>query len=74
MAVELRDLLARHLDVEDTEIVPRFAEAFTVEEIEALDEHVKRSLPKKGLSFALPWNVEALDPATRGELPGERTA
>jgi hypothetical protein len=68
MAVELRDLLARHLDIEDAEIVPRFADAFTVEEIQALDDRVKRSLPKKGLAFALPWNVEALDPATRTEL------
>ena len=63
MAVELRDLLARHLDIEDAEIVPRFDEAFTAEELEAIDAQVKRSLPKKGLSFALPWNVEAMDPA-----------
>lgn len=68
MAIDLRDLLARHLDIEDAEIVPRFEEAFTVEELQAIDDKVKRSLPKKGLSFALPWNVEALDPASRAEL------
>jgi hypothetical protein len=68
MATGLRDLLARHLDVEDAEIVPRFDEAFTADELEAIDARVKRSFPKKGLSFALPWNVEAMDPATRAEL------
>ncbi|MET0911488.1 MAG: hemerythrin domain-containing protein [Ilumatobacteraceae bacterium] len=68
LAVQLRDLLAEHLDIEDAQIVPRLDEAFTEAELEAIDARVKKSLPKKGLSFAVPWNVEALDPATRDEL------
>ena len=68
LAVTLRDLLAVHLDIEDAEIVPRLDEVFTEAELEAIDARVKRSLPKRGLSFAVPWNVEALDPATRDEL------
>jgi len=70
LAVQLRDLLAEHLDIEDARIVPRFDEVFTEAELEAIDARVKKSLPKKGLSFAVPWNVEALDPATREELIG----
>ena len=69
LAVELRDLLAespRHRGR------PRSSPASTrcsrEAELEAIDARVKKSLPKKGLSFALPWNVEALDPATREEL------
>ena len=67
-AVELRDLLARHLDVEDDLIVPRLADAFTPAQMEEVDRIVKRSMPMKGLSFALPWNVEAFAPADRAEL------
>lgn len=68
LAVQLRDLLAEHLDIEDAQIVPRFDAAFTEAELEAIDARVKKSLPKKGLSFAVPWNVEAFDPALRDEL------
>jgi hypothetical protein len=68
LAVPLRDLLADHLDIEDAEIVPRFDQVLTEAELEAIDARVKKSLPKRGLSFAVPWNVAALDPATRDEL------
>jgi hypothetical protein len=68
LAVPLRDLLAEHLDIEDAQIVPRFDEVFTEAELEAIDDRVKKSLPKKGLSFAVPWNVEAIDPDSRDEL------
>jgi len=68
MAVQLRDLLAEHLDIEDTRIVPRLAAAFTEAELEAIDARVMKSLPKKGLSFAVPWNVQAFDAERRDEL------
>ena len=68
LAVQLRDLLAEHLDIEDAQIVPRFDRAFTEAELEAIDARVKKSLPKKGLSFAVPWNVQAFEPEDRDEL------
>ncbi|MET0460271.1 MAG: hemerythrin domain-containing protein, partial [Ilumatobacteraceae bacterium] len=70
LAVQLRDLLSLHLDIEDAQIVPLLDQVFTEAELEAIDARVKKSLPKKGLSFAVPWNVEALDPSTRDELIG----
>jgi hypothetical protein len=68
MAVDLRDLLSRHLDVEDDLIVPRLRDAFTETELGELDERIKRSLPKKGLGFALPWNVAAMPDELRAEM------
>ena len=68
MAVDLRDLLSRHLDIEDELIVPRLPDAFTEAELAELDERIKRSLPKKGLGFALPWNVAAMPAELRDEM------
>ena len=48
--------------------MPRFDEVFSEAELEAIDAKVKKSLPKKGLAFAVPWNVQAFEPEARDEL------
>ncbi len=68
LAVDLRDLLSRHLDIEDELIVPRLPDAFAEAELAELDDRIKRSLPKKGLGFALPWNVAAMPAELRDEM------
>ena len=67
LAVELRDLLAEHLDVEDQLVVPRLRDAFSPDEIVEWERQMKRSLPKTGVSFAISWNVGALDDGDREE-------
>ena len=68
LAIELRDLLARHLDIEDELLVPRFSEAFTEADLQRLEEDVTGALGVKGLAFALPWNIDAHDASERAEL------
>jgi hemerythrin-like domain-containing protein len=68
LAVELRDLLVHHLDVEDSRVVPRIAEAFSPEEYAEITAQVRRSVPRTGLSFTVPWHIDALDPAVRARV------
>jgi hypothetical protein len=67
VAVELRDLLRAHLDLEDDEVVPAFAAHFDGDEFAALEQDVFALLPKKGLSFSIPWNIAALPAEQRAE-------
>jgi hypothetical protein len=64
----LRDLLQRHLAIEDDQIVPVISSAFTEGEMQAIIEPVMRSLPKRSLPFTIPWNVEALPAEMRAEV------
>ena len=68
VAIELRDLLQVHLDVEDDDILSVFAQQYSAEEYEALDEKCVKALPKKGIAFSVPWNISNFDEATRAEL------
>jgi hypothetical protein len=68
LATSLRDLLSRHLDIEDNEVFPLFPVHFTLAEYEAMDAEALKALPKKGLGFSIPWNVYAQDEAARAEL------
>jgi hemerythrin-like domain-containing protein len=73
-AIELRDLLARHLDIEDEDVLPLFAEHYTASEYDALTERVAKAFPKKGLLFSIPWNIAAQSPETREQLIAEAPA
>lgn len=55
LAVELRDHLAEHLDLEDQDIVPLFARHFTAAEYEALDKQAIKHMKPKQLLFTVPW-------------------
>jgi hemerythrin-like domain-containing protein len=68
LAVTLRDLLARHLDVEDEQILPLFDRHYSAEDFEALTQRAAKQLPKRGLSFSLPWNVSTLPADTAAEM------
>ena len=67
LATGLRDLLQRHLAIEDDLVVPEMSDAFTEAEMQAIIEPVMRSLPKRSLPFTVPWNIEALAPELRAE-------
>jgi hemerythrin-like domain-containing protein len=71
ISIELRDLLDRHLDIEDDDVLPLFAEHYTAAEYDALTQKAMKSLPKKGLFFSIPWNVAAQSPARREEMLAE---
>jgi iron-sulfur cluster repair protein YtfE (RIC family) len=71
LATELRDLLAEHLDIEDETILPLFLEHYTEETWTALNKRAITVLPKTGLTFSIPWNVEALRPEDRAALVDE---
>jgi hemerythrin-like domain-containing protein len=64
----LRGLLMPHLDIEDHVVFPMYYERFSAAEVEEQDAAIKKSLPKTGLWFALPWNVAALPDEDREEL------
>jgi hypothetical protein len=70
MAVTLRDLLHRHLDVEDRDILPLYWRHYSREEFDAVYQQAVNGGKKKGLSFVVPWNVECLEPADRATLIG----
>ncbi len=63
LTVELRDLLDRHLGVEDEDLLPLFYRNFSAAEYDDLHVRAQKSLPKTGIAFAVPWYVEALDEA-----------
>jgi hemerythrin-like domain-containing protein len=64
----LSEFLHRHLDVEDQDLLPLFCRHFSAAEYDALHERAQKSLPKTGLAFAVPWNVEALDEAGKEKI------
>jgi hemerythrin-like domain-containing protein len=64
----LRELLLPHLDIEDRVVFPLYGERFSAQEIAAEDARIKRSLPKAGLWFAVPWNVAAMPADERAHL------
>lgn len=62
LAVDLHDLLATHLDVEDTEVVPMFACWFTADEYAELDRQVMKGLDLRQALFTVPWFMATVDP------------
>ncbi|MGA9278150.1 hemerythrin domain-containing protein, partial [Ilumatobacter sp.] len=62
LAVELRDLLAEHLDIEDDEVLPLIETRFTAEEYDALDHRAIKTVPFRQLRFTVPWMMATLHP------------
>ena len=58
-------LLQTHLDIEDSEILPLFVRHYSARDWRALDRRVVQQIPKRGLGFAIPWNVAAVPAADR---------
>ena len=61
-ATELRDLLARHLDVEDRDILPMFERHFSAEEYEALDKAALAAVSVRQALFTVPWFMATATP------------
>lgn len=68
LAVGLRDLLQRHLDVEDNDVLPLYWRHYSVEEFGAVYGQAVKNGKKKGLGFVVPWNVYCLEPDARQAL------
>lgn len=60
-AVELRDLMTAHLDVEDREILPMFERHFDAREYAAMDVRARRSVSMKHAMFFAPWFMSSVD-------------
>jgi len=62
LATGLRDLLQRHLEIEDRDILPLYWRHYSAADFDALHQQALKGGKKKGLSFIVPWNVASLDP------------
>ena len=71
LTIALRDLLDRHLGIEDDDLLPLFHRNFSAAEYDGLHERAQKSLPKTGIAFAVPWYVEALDEAGKQKALAE---
>jgi hypothetical protein len=68
MAVGVRDLLQRHLDIEDRDILPLYWRNYTADEFDRVYQRAVKGGKKKGISFVVPWNVLCLEPADQTTL------
>jgi hypothetical protein len=68
MAESLRDLLQRHLDIEDNDILPLYTRHYSAAEYDVVYQRAMKNGKKTGLSFVVPWNVLCLEPEPRREL------
>jgi hemerythrin-like domain-containing protein len=68
VAVALRDLLERHLQVEDDDILPLYWRHYTAAEYDAVYMQAVKNGRKKGLGFFVPWNVFCLEGEHRDAL------
>jgi hypothetical protein len=64
-SAELRDLLDRHLTVEDQDVVPLFQRHLTAAEYEELEAEAMKGLAFGQATFTVPWLMEHLDDAER---------
>ncbi len=67
-SAELRDLLDRHLEFEDVDILPLFVRHFSGEEYQALDAGARNAGSLRMMAFTVPFVAEAATPVELGEL------
>ena len=66
---ELADLMDRHLDLEDREILPGFVARFTAAEYEHMEDAARKALGVgRQAAFSVPFIVSHMDPADRDRL------
>ncbi len=73
-AVELRDLLATHLGIEDAEVIPEIQRQFTAAEYAEFDKAAAKAITLKHAFWTVPWIVATFDPATVEQLWAEAPA
>ncbi|MCU1361672.1 MAG: hemerythrin [Ilumatobacteraceae bacterium] len=64
----LRDLLERHLAVEDNDVLPLYWQHYSIDEYATVSEMAIKNGKKKGLTFFVPWNVACTEGAARKQL------
>lgn len=70
-AVEMRDLLAEHLDIEDAQVIPMICEHFTAEEYEVFDKAAAKAIDLKHAFWTVPWIMAMFDAPTLERLWNE---
>lgn len=70
-AVQLRDLMAAHLDMEDREILPMFERHFSAEEYTAMDVQARGSISLRHAMFFVPWFAHSVGPEVAAGFIGE---
>jgi hemerythrin-like domain-containing protein len=68
LVVGLRDLLQRHLDIEDDDILPLYTRHYSAAEFDVVYQQAVKNGKKRGLAFVVPWNVLCLEPGPRRDL------
>lgn len=61
-AIELRDLLARHLDVEDRDILPMFERHFEADEYAQIEKEAMSTVSGRQALFTVPWFMAMAPP------------
>lgn len=67
-ALELRDLLDEHLDVEDRDVVPLLERHFSAAEYHVLDQRAKKDLDLKQAAFTCPWLLATCTPDEQRQI------
>lgn len=73
-AVQLRDLLAVHLDIEDTRVIPLIEQHFTAEEYAEFDRQAAKAISLKHAFWTVPWVVATFDAPTLEKIWEEAPA
>jgi hemerythrin-like domain-containing protein len=71
VSVALRDHLDEHLAVEDADVLPLFVRHYSAAEFDAVQGAAVRDARKQGMTFYVPWIVEAVDGDVRERLLAE---
>jgi hemerythrin-like domain-containing protein len=61
-AVELRDLMVKHLDFEDADVLPMFERHFSAAEYAVLDKQALKSVKIRQALFTVPWWMATVEP------------
>jgi hemerythrin-like domain-containing protein len=61
----LSDLMHRHLDVEDNDILPLYWRHYSAAEYDALQQRAIKKGKKRGFAFIAPWSVDSVEGAER---------
>ncbi|HSB86397.1 MAG TPA: hemerythrin domain-containing protein [Ilumatobacteraceae bacterium] len=61
-AVELRDLLLEHLDLEDADVLPMIERNISVEDFEAIEKQLTKFMSLRQALFTVPWWMAVTEP------------
>ncbi len=67
-SMALRDHLVTHLAVEDADVIPLFVRHYSAAEFDAVQGAAMRAARRQGVTFYVPWVVDALQGEARERL------